>query len=1661
MGFPRDGMKRTLLLSVLVLFAALSFPQAVSAESCANIIKADVVALDQLIFLNRFGAAVPNGMIYALRKDVVSTIGGDLTPGNVMLREDKRPRPLVLRMNAGDCLDITFTNLLAPAAIGDQPATRQAGIHVNGLHLVTSILDDGSNVGTNDGSLAAPGETAVYTLFAKREGTHLLYSTGAMTGGEGDAGSATFGLFGAVNVEPGCSEWYRSQVTRAELDLAADANGNGVLDPEEMTADGHPLINYDAVYPAGHPFEGTPILKMLDSGNNIVHSDLTAIITGPGRGNFPAGTYRANPALPNRNQPFREFTIILHDEVPAVQAFEEEFNALEFTLHGIKDGMGINYGSAGLVSILLANRLGVGPNWNCHECLYEEMSFISWGNGDPAMVVDNPANSGEKAAVALYPDDPSNVYHSYLNDHVKFRNLSAGKEHHIFHLHNHQWLFNPEDDNSTYLDSQAIGPGASYTYEIVYNGGGNRNKSYADSIFHCHFYPHFAQGMWSLWRVHDMFEQGTELDDEGMPVHEEDGDGNIITTARALPDGEILTGTPIPALVPIPGLAMAPMPAPVQLIAADLNNDTILDSSQLDLNGDKTPDYEQVDVVTIDKNPGYPFYMPGVAGHYPPMAQLGTLHDGGLPRHVMADGASVFPALNRLDFTKDLTSARAFLLPEEGTLVEDVAMSFHETLFHPTFKPNGTAASYEANGLARVRGAPFADPCRNDNGTSTLGDPLAVDRRYKSAVIEHDIKLNKAGWHYPSSIFYVLAQDVPDILSNAKPPEPLIIRANSGECVEYQLTNLTPLTHAQDDFQVAHDIQMFGQHIHLVKFDTQASNGGSVGFNYEDSPKDGEAVLMFIGAINAGGGIITDSTGATEMLDPNGSPNPLFPDTVAQTVAYRWYADPLLNKKGVDRTLGNVFTHDHMNPSTIQQLGLYATLIIEPAGSTWRNPETGGLFGTGRDDGGPTSWRADIIPPNANQSFREFVFMFADFQPAYTADEEPVNPPGKVEVGLPFLLAPPDVCPGGEAPPCPEAISAEDPGTFSVNYRNEPIALRVRDPNTNTQAAGLAGDLSFAFQSRTDRADPALNVQPAFYPPLTKDVGAGDPFTPLLRVYNHDRVRIRLLTGAQEEGHNATIHGVRWLQEFASPNSGYRNSQMMGISEQFIFEVPLMPPSTRKVITDYLWTMDASADGYWNGIWGLMRSYSRPRPDLLQLPNNPIPAKGIRVLNANEFVEMCPRTAPLKQFSVSAISAAQALPEGALIYNSRAENGGPLEDPTAILYVRDSDLEANGQLKADAPREPLILRANAGDCIELTLRNKLPAQAADVSDPATWGFSTLPMIINEFNSNQVAPSHNVGLHPQLLEYDVSRRDGANVGRNQAQTVPPNPLAKYTYGWYAGKVDFNRSRRMLVATPVEFGATNLISSDRIKHSNKGAIGALIIEPRDAVVTLEPGTYASATVSPSCESDCFDEFREFVLLFQNDVNLRFGSDTELPSGAAIKSFNEGDAVPNTAEAEDPEDSGQKALNYRTEPMWFRLGFAPDTPLSITRDEDFSNALSNGQIGGLDPETPVFTACLGKPARFRVLEPGGHPRNHVFTLHGHSWQREPYIENSTKIGQSDLSFTKGAQEGHGPSNHFDFVLCGGAGGQFSVPGDYLYRDNASFGLDGGLWGILRVND
>ncbi|HEX2061860.1 MAG TPA: copper oxidase, partial [Thermoanaerobaculia bacterium] len=1207
----------------------------------------------------------------------------------------------------------------------------------------------------------------------------------------------------------------------------------------------------------------------------------------------------------------------------------------------------------------------------------------------------------------------SNVYHSYLGDHVKFRILHAGsKEHHVHHQHAHQWLLTPDSDNSNYLDSQAIGPGSAYTLEMTYNGSGNRNQTPGDSIFHCHFYPHFAQGMWALWRVHDVFEAGTQLD----------GDGRPMAGSRALPDGEIAAGTPIPATVPLPTLGMPPMPGATVSIA----------DGQAQING--------------SGNPGFPFFVPAVAGHRPPKPPLDTIDDGGLPRHVIT-GGTFTEVHTRLDFTKTLLTANAKALPETGTTVEKFAMDFHAKREHASYKPDGTPAGFITNGLPPQAGAPFADPCVTDFGVA-----IPQNRLYKGANIQLDVKFNKAGWHFPQQRISALWNDVAALKAGTKPPEPLFFRANSGDCITYHLANLIPGHYEQDDFQVRTPTDITGQHIHLVKFDVLASDGAANGFNYEDGSFSPDEVIERIHAINAAGGllmeqkpdpmspgaVLDDGTVMTTYTQVQLTPekHPYFGTLGAQTTVSRWYADDVLNNNNFDRTLRTVFTHDHFGPSSHQQVGLYAGLVIEPKDSLWRDPETGTFYG-GREDGGPTSWKADILTPDRNQSYREFLLEFSDFQHAYTANAvkfpDPanvINPPAKKEVGLPYLLAPPDVCPGGVMPPCPEAVSADDVGTMVVNYRNEPLALRVRDPNTNTQAAGIAGDLSFAFRSDVTRADTAFNNQPAFYPALTTGMLPGDPFTPLLRAYEDDRVQVRILVGGHEEGHNFSINGVKWLFEPSVPNSGYRNSQMMGISEHYEFIIPTLPKNAQGQWSDFLYTAGRATDDLWNGIWGIMRGYKGKQFKLEPLPNNE-DGMAPTITNLGDFDGVCPKAAPVRHFNVSAYRAADITPRG-IIYNSRTMQGGILYDPTGIMYVRDSDIDpATGKLYTTVPIEPLVLRAAAGECVTVTLTNRLPSTVPDLD-----GFNTLPMIVRNFNNNQIRPSSHVGLHPQLLLLDPTRGDGQNVGFNPTQTATPGN--KVSYQWYAGDIDVGADG-FGTYKPIEFGSVNLMPADPIKHAHKGAFGALIIEPAKSTWVEDAKSRSAATVTLGTT-----QFREFVVQLQTDVNMRFGSTNA--------------AVPNLADAEDPEDSGQKAVNYRSEPMWKRMNFAPDTDLETTRTFDFTHAFANVKVAG-DPQTPVFTVAAGMPTRFRLLQAGGHARNNVFALHGHLWREEPYSNQSSVLWDNPKSELVSTFMGLGPSSHFDLLLRNGAGGKFKILGDYLFRTQQSFMVDGGIWGILRV--
>ncbi len=1712
---------------------------AAKSASCPDTaIEADVVAIDHPMIFNRLGAQNVNWMMYALRHDVIDLKSNrtlDYTEEGkqlfnkaksnhasrgIALRPDLRPRPLVLRVAAGDYLKVRFTNLLhvdpgphpksddhfssnqanpfdsfpnplpgvdhpmeharKDAAgtqiyrLDDQVASRLVGFHPQGLELARDINDDSSYVGENSNSLVEPGQTREYCFYAAEEGAYLVSSDGAVFGGDGTAGNSGVGLFGAVTVQPSSEQYktqknsslktrfYRAQVTEEELRLATKGT----------TPSGQPNIDYEKLYPddcknlqKGRAEDGVwcqegkankPILKMTQEikneqgrptgGSRIIHGDINALIIGPNNdGSFPEDTYPLesrgyrNPSIPNRLEPFREFVSIFHDENAATQAFPYFFEhpELKHTLHGVRDTFMINYGSGGVGAEIIANRLKVGPMQDCLDCAYEEFFLSAFAVGDAAMLVDNPSNlltsqcqpefialvvdpsdpekkifdprykterenlclleeSKKKiASEAYYPHDPANVNHSYIGDFVKIRNLHSGKEQHIFHLHNHQWLFNPNDDNSNYIDAQGIGPGSGYTYEIAFGGSGNRNKTVGDAIYHCHFYPHFAQGMWYMWRNHDVFEAGTRLAVSGKEkngFHKFPFDlksGKPAKGARALPDGEIIAGTPIPAIVPLPGKGMAPMPEKIHVAKKEngMGSKAVLSN----------PFNQRT------KNPGYPFWVAGVTEHDNHQSSIGSRPttppldmssipgvisgwDGGLPRHALAGylaGGDAISKLDRFSAEKFIEIAKPIYFPEEGTGLEQVAMDFHAVRKHPTHMIDMlgkvTPADFITNGSPRIPGAPYNEPCIDDLGNPLMtegdghffggrkGDYINVKsslpggiefggdrpRIYKGANLQLDVVFNKLGYHYPQQRILALWEDVGPLLDKTRPPEPLVMRLNTFDCAMYAHTNLVPGYFSGDDYQITTPTDVLGQHIHLPKWDLTSADGSANGWNYEDGTFSPGVVRERITAINKWNDktkenkekIVPALDGRTELTPkvhpyfnakniPNHQKTKNYCEEGwnavkgnaldfeieygmpgacdwfgARTTLQRWFSDPVVNIGDVHRGLGITFTHDHLGPSTHQQLGLYATMLTEPPGSEWKHNETGEKLYT-RKDGGPTSWQAVITGKNGGKlefdgtdgddSHREFFLQFGDFQHAYVKGayygvdkhgeshvfhknhpsrptpesfRKAINPSVRkpADPGSPDIIAFEPTCPGGlteienlsedwayrktdfsnpelyvggkPVRPCAEAISADDIGMMVVNYRNEPIGARVFDPSVKArdgkkgrQADDLAGDLAFAMQTRTDRAIPELNTKlgATLYPPLTSGILDGDPFTPIMRTYSGDQVRVKIQGGAHEHEHNGSINALGWLQAGSgfgkAPHSGWRNSQNTGLSEQFTFYSRITDTynaSNRLYFSDRMYTIDSSQDGLWNGVWGVMRNHMRhSEDDDLFLIHPPI------VLGKDYS---CPGDAPPRKYNVSAVLANHVLDNpplgitipdasagllnqngGTLVYNPRSTQikiqifdeetkmihtipsnpvSGPLHDPTAIMLVLDDDLDLEKNppsIKPGKPVEPLVLRAAAGECIKVELTNRLPEDPAKMPD--LDGYTSLSGIIirdegsseskmTTFNNNLIRPSNHIGLHPQLVHYAVHDSDGNNIGRNQVSTVAPGGTKIYT--WYAG------------------------------------------------------------------------------------------------------------------------------------------------------------------------------------------------------------------------------------------------------------------------------------
>ncbi|MEE1314070.1 MAG: multicopper oxidase domain-containing protein [Lachnospiraceae bacterium] len=518
--------------------------------------------------------------------------------------------------------------------------------------------------------------------------------------------------------------------------------------------------------------------------------------------------------------------------------------------------------------------------------------------------------------------------------------------------------------------------------------------------------------------------------------------------------------------------------------------------------------------------------------------------------------------------------------------------------------------------------------------------------------------------------------------------------------------------------------------------------------------------------------------------------------------------------------------------------------------------------------------------------------------------------------------------------------SHDDPGVMGINYRSEPMRERLK----------LKEDPAYIFSSLVH----------------------GDPATPILETYPGDEIMIRLLDGAHEEQHAFNTTGLSWKQEEKSVHTSYEASQTIGISEAFNIHI-----DSSYEAGDYLYYFGGMDDA-WLGLWGIIRAYDKVGRKLKPL------CKGKKQILP---LPPCPgKDAVIRKYEIAAI-------QKDILYNCHGDH-----DPDGLIFVPVEELEK--VRKKDYRAKPLILRANAGDWIEVTLHNLF-----DLEQPIP--FQEYPSVPLDYEHE---PSMRVSINPQFLQYNPVCDSGINVGYNhREQTVGVGESKKYL--WHADR---------------EYGACIIQSfGDMRNHRYHGLFGTIIIEPagakwyRTRFVTKTLYDEQAVITAPG-----MDSFQECVVMIQNGIRMLD------ENGRLIKTTAQADG-----EEIDHEDTGEKGYNYRSERFANRLEY----------DKRISKIFSS-RIHG-DPATPVFRTYPGDRVIFRTMMPADKPRNVGFCIHDHEWKEKDTIEVFT---------TRSFQGGISIGNSFNMELIGGA----SCPGDYLYRSGSlRWDVESGMWGIFRV--
>ncbi|MCW2928698.1 MAG: uncharacterized protein JWM86_2666 [Thermoleophilia bacterium] len=424
---------------------------------------------------------------------------------------------------------------------------------------------------------------------------------------------------------------------------------------------------------------------------------------------------------------------------------------------------------------------------------------------------------------------------------------------------------------------------------------------------------------------------------------------------------------------------------------------------------------------------------------------------------------------------------------------------------------------------------------------------------------------------------------------------------------------------------------------------------------------------------------------------------------------------------------------------------------------------------------------------------------------------------------------------------------------------------------------------------------------------------------------------------------------------------------------------------------------------------------------------------------------LCPSNAPSRQFGITSIS----LP----IQVTRSGK----TDPTGMIFVLNQDKAA---VRAGTkPAQPLAIRANQGDCVNVNFTTEIPDAAAfngfsknnmhihhvqfDIqgSDGASAGF-VFDQSIRPYRSNDVQLTARGRKGDTAIQVASAAKFqpgvwiGVGEGENGLEVHQIASISGRTLrlkdglkgAWPAGTwvgVEFQRYQWY-----PDVNLDNVFWHDHVDGIHgwgKGLVSQLIVEPPGSTyhdprtgAQVDSGTIVDIhTSSPLVPGVVTGSFREMALWTIDDNPAR---------------------TPGTPEEE--ANVVDSTLNLRAEPWADRLAANPDP----------SVVLSSFVHG--DPNTPLPKAYPNDPFVVRTINVSG---NGIDTLHidGHTSRQE--LRHTSSAGQRDGALSDTIH--YGISERYTRVLEGGAGGPSGRPGDYLYMNGIGRRFTDGAWGVLRV--